>query len=88
MPSNGLFVAYAQSIMQFAIATRLPTILSDSRGVEAGGLTGYGVYYREFSRSAAVYVDKILKGAKPGGLPMRISDKALSHHQSEDCQGP
>jgi ABC-type uncharacterized transport system substrate-binding protein len=42
VPSNGLFVTYAQSIMQFAIAMHLPTILSDSRGVEAGGLTGYG----------------------------------------------
>jgi ABC-type uncharacterized transport system substrate-binding protein len=48
----------------------LPAIYSDKLFVEAGGLMSYGANDRELHRRAAVFVDKILKGAKPGELPV------------------
>lgn len=54
---------------------RLPTIYADSDSVELGGLVSYGVHYSENFRHAAVYVDKILKGAKPGDLPIEQPTK-------------
>lgn len=54
---------------------RLPTIGADSDSVEMGGLISYGVHYSENFRRAAVYVDKILKGAKAGDLPIEQPTK-------------
>jgi putative tryptophan/tyrosine transport system substrate-binding protein len=77
VPSNGLFVTQGRRIVQFALTARLPTIMAYPRDVEAGGLASYGVDVRENTRRAAVYVDKILKGAKPGDLPIEFPTKMV-----------
>jgi putative ABC transport system substrate-binding protein len=57
-------------VASLALAHRLPTITTDERFVQVGGLMTYGVDRRDNYRLAAGYVDKILKGAKPSDLPM------------------
>ncbi len=48
----------------------MPTIFSNREMTEAGGLMSYGQNLAEHYRRAALYVDKIMKGAKPGDLPI------------------
>jgi putative ABC transport system substrate-binding protein len=57
------------------MTARLPTMYSFRENVEAGGLMSYGIVLREAWRRAAVFVDKILKGAKPGDLPVELPTK-------------
>jgi putative tryptophan/tyrosine transport system substrate-binding protein len=57
-------------IGELAIKHRLPTMLALRQFVEAGGLMSYGVSFSDMSKRAAVYVDNILRGAKPGDLPV------------------
>jgi putative tryptophan/tyrosine transport system substrate-binding protein len=57
-------------IAKFAARNRLPALYDSRVYVEAGGLIAYGPNFREAYRRAPVYVDKILKGAKPGDLPV------------------
>jgi putative ABC transport system substrate-binding protein len=57
-------------ITGFGARERLPAIYGIPQFVESGGLMSYGVSLAERSRSAASYVDKILRGAKPGELPI------------------
>jgi putative ABC transport system substrate-binding protein len=52
------------------LALRLPSIGGDEIFVDAGVLMSYGPNFRDISRRAATYVDKILKGANPGDLPI------------------
>jgi putative ABC transport system substrate-binding protein len=54
---------------------RLPTIYGSREYVEAGGLMSYGPSYTELFRRAADYVDKILRGAKPGDIPVEQPTK-------------
>jgi putative ABC transport system substrate-binding protein len=54
---------------------KLPAIYPEKEFVEDGGLLSYGVDRRELYRRAAVYVDKILKGAKPADLPVERPTK-------------
>jgi len=77
VPANGLFLAQNTHIVALALAARLPTIFAYTRDVEAGGLASYGVDSGENSRRAAVYVDKILRGAKPGDLPIEFPTKLV-----------
>jgi putative ABC transport system substrate-binding protein len=63
--------------VQLALAARMPTIFSAPRDVEAGGLASYGVDLRDNFRRAAVYIDKILKGAKPCDLPIEFPTKLV-----------
>ena len=50
--------------------TRLPAIYGQREYVEVGGLISYGTRFKDLYRRAAWYVDRILKGAKPGDLPV------------------
>ena len=62
-------------IVQLAVQNRLPTIYPYLEYVEAGGLMSYGVQVNDLYRRAAIYVDKILKGAKPADLPVEQPTK-------------
>jgi len=77
VPANGLFQTERTRIVQLALTARLPTIMAYPQDVEAGGLASYGVDARENYRRAAAYVDKILKGAKPGDLPIEFPTKLI-----------
>ena len=57
-------------VVDLAAKNRLPVMYGQSETVEAGGLPSYGPSFREFSRRAAYYVDKMLKGTKPADLPV------------------
>ncbi|MFZ1059253.1 MAG: ABC transporter substrate-binding protein [Candidatus Rokuibacteriota bacterium] len=79
---HALFVAqssmtYANRhrIADFAVTSRLPGSYPFRELVEAGGLMSYGVSAPDMFRRAAIYVDKILKGAKPGDLPVEQPTK-------------
>lgn len=61
---------YHQRLLDFAATHGLPSMAGDRRLAEAGGLMAYSVSGREIGRRAATYVDKILKGAQPGDLPI------------------
>jgi putative ABC transport system substrate-binding protein len=65
-----LIRTHATRIMDFAEKRRLPTMYDDRLFVEAGGLMSYGTNTLDFYSRAAIYVDKILKGAKPADLPV------------------
>jgi|SRR4030095_2126432 putative ABC transport system substrate-binding protein len=54
---------------------RLPAIYFQKEFVDEGGLISYGADYTDLFRRAAVYVDKILKGAKPADLPVQQATK-------------
>jgi putative tryptophan/tyrosine transport system substrate-binding protein len=53
----------------------LPAIYGNREAVEAGGLMSHGTIYTDLYRRAAMYVDKILKGAKPADLPVEQPKK-------------
>jgi len=69
------FFVERKRIVELAGKYRLPAIYSQKEYVEAGGLMSYGADYDELYRRAAVYVDKILKGAKPADLPVQQATK-------------
>jgi putative tryptophan/tyrosine transport system substrate-binding protein len=58
-----------------ALAARLPTMWAVRESVEAGGLMSYGPNYPDLYRRAADYVDKILRGTKPGDIPVEQPTK-------------
>jgi putative ABC transport system substrate-binding protein len=62
-------------IVAFASKSRLPAMYQYKENVEAGGLMSYGSNYSDQRRRAAVYIDKILKGAKPADLPVEQPTK-------------
>jgi putative ABC transport system substrate-binding protein len=70
-----LMVANQKAIVTSALRAELPTIFSTSDFVKAGALLSYGPSYTERFRRAADYVDKILRGTKPGDIPVEQPTK-------------
>ena len=69
------FLAHQTRLAELAVEGRLPTMHSFRESVEAGGLMAYAVNMADFVGRSAVYVDKILKGAKPADLPIEQPTK-------------
>jgi putative ABC transport system substrate-binding protein len=74
MPSP-IVLSERRRVADLAVKHRLPTIYAQREYVEAGGLMSYGSNLRQMFLRAATYVDKILKGAKPGDLPVEQPTK-------------
>jgi len=62
-------------INTLALAARLPVMHASREYLEAAGLMSYGPNFPDLYRRAAEYVDKILRGAKPGDLPVEQATK-------------
>ncbi len=67
---NPDIVRNRKRVADLALESRLPAIYDDRAFVEVGGLMSYGTNLAALHRRAATYVDKILKGTKPGDLPI------------------
>ena len=72
---NALIVRYPKRIADLAIKNRLPSMYEGSSYVDAGGLMSYSSNDADQYKRAAIYVDKILKGAKPADLPVEQPTK-------------
>jgi putative ABC transport system substrate-binding protein len=70
MTGDTVLQGHIDRILAFAVRSRLPTVHQLRDNAEAGGLMSYGASRPAVIRRAAVYIDKILKGAKPGDLPV------------------
>ena len=73
--AGGFVDRHARRIAELSVKSRLPAMYTLRLFVEAGGLMSYSADLNEIYRRAAVYVDKILKGAKPGELPIEQPSK-------------
>jgi ABC-type uncharacterized transport system substrate-binding protein len=73
--TNSFERPYRKRIIDLAARSRLPAMYFGPTLVEDGGLMSYGVDDKDLHRRAAVYVDKILKGAKPADLPVEQPTK-------------
>ena len=72
---DGFFFRQVRQITELALKNRLPSICEWTDYAEAGGLMSYGVNLAEQYRRTAAYVDKILRGARPGDLPVEQPTK-------------
>jgi putative ABC transport system substrate-binding protein len=72
---DALFSTHRATLLKLASKARLPTIYVTRGVVDAGGLMSYGPSFSDLFRRSAGYVDKILKGAKPGDLPVEQPTK-------------
>jgi putative ABC transport system substrate-binding protein len=75
VPPDVTFAAHQQRIIELAATSRLPAIYSNRNWVQGGGLMNYGPSRLENYYRAAIYVDKILKGANPAELPIERPTK-------------
>jgi putative ABC transport system substrate-binding protein len=73
--TGSVFTSQRKQIANLAVKSRLPAMCYRREFVEDGALMSYGVSYTDLDRRAAIYVDKILKGAKPAGLPVEQPTK-------------
>ncbi len=70
VPADAALLVHRDRIAELALQSKLPSMFVQREYVEAGGLMSYGEDLREFLRRAAVFVDKIFKGARAGDLPI------------------
>ncbi len=75
MVTTAVFFRERARLAKLAVEHRLPAIYPLREFAEAGGLMSYGANLPEMFRRAGGYVDRILKGAKPGDLPMEQPTK-------------
>jgi putative ABC transport system substrate-binding protein len=73
--SDSLMFNNRRQLLELAIKNKLPTMHTQSLWVDAGALMAYGPNFPDLWRRAAIYVDKILKGAKPAELPVEQPTK-------------
>jgi putative ABC transport system substrate-binding protein len=73
--TTAFFITHRKRIVELAAQSRVPAVYGEREFVDAGGLMFYGASLRDMYRDAAVYVDKILKGAKPADLPIEQPSK-------------
>jgi putative ABC transport system substrate-binding protein len=72
---GGIFFTQRAQLADLALAQRLPTIFANTEIVEAGGLMSYSPGSVENYRRAAAFIDKILRGTKPGDIPVEQPTK-------------
>jgi len=75
VPGDPMFFSQQKQIMRLAAKNRLPAMYATPEAAQAGGLIGYGTNLADLARRAAIYVDRILKGAKPADLPVEQPTK-------------
>jgi putative tryptophan/tyrosine transport system substrate-binding protein len=75
VPPSGLTYQYRKKIVDFAANSRLPAAYPFSEAVEEGGLLSFGASQVGMARQAAGFVARILRGAKPGKLPVEQPTK-------------
>jgi putative ABC transport system substrate-binding protein len=73
--TSTMFLIERRRLVDLAAKNRLPAVYPWREGVDAGGLMSYGPNFADLFRRAATYVDKILKGTKPGDLPVEQPTK-------------
>jgi putative ABC transport system substrate-binding protein len=73
--TDPVLYTYRRRIVELVAKSRLPAMYAMREYMDAGGLMFYGASLPDMHRRAAVYVDKILKGAKPGDLPIEQATK-------------
>jgi putative ABC transport system substrate-binding protein len=86
VPSDPITNSRRKLFIELAARYRLPAIYALRAAVADGGLMSYGVDLIELFRQAAIYADRILKGAKPADLPCAIADQVRAGGQLEDRQ--
>ena len=75
MLPSAMFLREHRRLVDLAAKNRLPAVYPQREFVDAGGLMSYGANQSDLFRRLATYVDKILKGAKPGDLPIEQPTK-------------
>jgi putative ABC transport system substrate-binding protein len=70
-----MFFGERRRLAALAVQHRLPTVFGSPEYAQAGGLIAYGADLTDGFRQAPVFVDKILKGARPGDLPIEQATK-------------
>ncbi len=75
MSGDPLFTSNRDQIASLSLKHALPTVAEGKPFVSAGCLASYAPHYSDFVRGVAILVDKILKGAKPGDLPIEQPTK-------------
>ena len=72
---DAFFLTHRMTLLRLAAKARLPVVYGERHFTDAGALMSYGPNYEDLFRRSAAYVDKILKGAKPGDLPIEQPTK-------------